>query len=216
MAIATTGVAAAPDAVEPQHKLVAAEAQLAQAFWIAEKPAEAVPHDRAGIAVAMRLIAREPDNMAWQREIDELRLGLGDALRKTGDLPGALVAYGESRSASEALAAARPNEAQWRHRRVVSLLRIASVNGLAGDAAAQWAALQAATETAEALVAGEPGAPQWREDLIDVRQSVALVELARKESPPPSRISARRLRSPTRWWPRIPARRAGASRRPSH
>lgn len=181
LALTRSLAAGAPDDTVLRHDVADAELSLARAMVVAEKPQGAAAHARAGIAALQSMMARTPATPEWQAELSQLREYLGDALVKAGDTGGALVAFEQDRRAGDALAAAAPGNGQWRNQVAVSLLRIATVQGLRGSPDAQWNALQAAT-SAVAPLAGRPDLPlSWQRTIIDVRQAVATTEFIRHD-----------------------------------
>jgi tetratricopeptide (TPR) repeat protein len=182
--IAKAMAAASPADTGLQHKVAQWELSLARAFLVSNTPGDVAAHARAGIAALLPLLAHDGGNADWQGELAELRLILGDALAKQGDFDGALAAYNDGRTASEALAAAHPEDGRWQHEVVASLMRIASADFLAKRPDDQWTALQAASAAAAQLAARQGIPPQWRRDLIAVSEANGSAELARNDFAP--------------------------------
>jgi serine/threonine protein kinase/tetratricopeptide (TPR) repeat protein len=63
----------------------------------------ALAEQRAALAIANGLAAREPNNLDWRRDVAESRLGLGQVLVARGDLDAAIVEFRAGLSASDAL-----------------------------------------------------------------------------------------------------------------
>jgi tetratricopeptide (TPR) repeat protein len=66
---------------------------------------------RAGLALREALVAGDPSNAGWQRDLMVSRYNVGEGLRARGDAPGALAAYRAALAISERLVASDPDNA---------------------------------------------------------------------------------------------------------
>ena len=165
----------APSDPARQHAVVEAEATVARGMIIARQETEVAAHARAGIAVLEPLLAAGP--LDWHAELSQLRNYLGDALVKAGDHAGALAAFEADRRAGQALILAYPgDDGRWRNQVAASLLRSATVQGLANNPGSQREALNAAS-AAVAPLAGRDLPIVWQRTIIELRQNIATAEL---------------------------------------
>ena len=181
LALAQRMSGAAPRDAAARHGVAEAETALVDAYYLNKQYAPAAKHARAGVLILRQLLLDGGAKPDWYAELARLRQNLGLALMMLGDTTGAVAAHEESRAASEVLLGTQPQEGQWRHEMVVSLLRIAEAHARAGDNDAQWAALQRAVDAAAPLDALADGHPDWQRTLIDVQQTAGVAELVRHE-----------------------------------
>jgi tetratricopeptide (TPR) repeat protein len=82
---------------------------------------------QSSLAIDKRLIARDPANTQWQRDLTISYDNIGNVQRAQGDLQAALSSYQQSLQIREKLAARDPANTQWQTDLVVSLYKIATV-----------------------------------------------------------------------------------------
>ena len=71
---------------------------------------------RQSLALRETLVARDPANTQWRRDLALSHSRLGDMFVAQGDRPGGLAAYRHSLALFEALAALDPANSQWAKR----------------------------------------------------------------------------------------------------
>ena len=110
---------------------------------------DAIEH-RARLAVRLRLleavrgslrklVASDPSNAQWQRDLSATQIKLGYVLRAQGDLGGALAAYRASLAIAQRLAAADPSNTQWQRGFCASCVHMAVILEQSGAGGAlQW------------------------------------------------------------------------------
>jgi hypothetical protein len=81
------------------------------------------------MGISEALIARDPANTEWQRDMSVSYTKIGDVLVAQRDGAGALTAYRKGLAISETLAARDPANTEWRHDLIVSLVRLCKVTG---------------------------------------------------------------------------------------
>jgi tetratricopeptide (TPR) repeat protein len=86
---------------------------------------EALAAYRADLAVSEKLVATDPRNTEWQRDLSISHERLGAILVKTGRRPEALDAYRRTLTIRERLAAADPGNALWQTDLVLALFQVA-------------------------------------------------------------------------------------------
>lgn len=85
---------------------------------------EALAAYRKGLAIAAALVARDPANTEWQRDLSVSYNKIGDVLTAQGDARAALAAYREGLSIREALAARDPANSRWQLDLAVSCAKL--------------------------------------------------------------------------------------------
>jgi len=101
------------------------------------QPEAATAAYAAGLEISRELRRREPENLAWQRDLAVNLVKLGDVLRRRGDVAAALAAYEESLALRRGLAAAAPNDARYQNDIAWALDRLGDLKldrGFAADA----------------------------------------------------------------------------------
>ena len=73
---------------------------------------------RGALAAAKRLLAADPGNAGWRRDVSVSYDRVGDVLVAQGDLPGALKSFRDGLAIAEQLSRADPGNAGWRRGRV--------------------------------------------------------------------------------------------------
>jgi hypothetical protein len=141
--------------------------------------------------IAAKLVALDPSNAVWQRELSVSWNKLGDVRRAQSDLAGAERAYEAGKEIAATLVASDPSNAQWQSDLAVSWPKLGDVRRAQGDLAGAKRAYEASKEIAATLVASDPSNAQWQRELSvswgrlgDVRQAqrdLAGAERAYKE-----------------------------------
>jgi phage tail protein X len=93
-----------------------------------------------GQAIHFKLVAADPGNAAWQRDLAVSWSKLGEVRVAQGNLAGAVAAYKASQAIAERLAAADPGNAGWQRNLIVSHVKLSEVAASADDARRQLAA----------------------------------------------------------------------------
>jgi tetratricopeptide (TPR) repeat protein len=133
----------------------------------------AVQGDLAGALAAYResldtrraLVARDPSNTQWRRDVTVSLNRVGDVLAAQGDHAGALAAYRESLEITRALITRDPRNTQWQRDVSVSLNRVGEVLVAQGDLTGALAAYRESLEITRALVTMDPSNTQWQRDV---------------------------------------------------
>ncbi len=112
----------------------------------------------AARAIFQELIAEQPDNTGWQRDLSVSQNKLGDALRSQGDLAGALKAYRAGLETMEKLAARNPANTLWQADLSVSYERIGDMLMSAGEAAQALESYRKSLEIHKKLTERNPAA----------------------------------------------------------
>jgi tetratricopeptide (TPR) repeat protein len=111
---------------------------------------------REGLAIRRRLVAQDPDNVAWALDVTWSLTGLGGALMARGDLDGALASLGEALAIRRGLAARDPDNGQRRLDVSWSLMAVGDALADKGDHAGSLAALREALAVRRVLLAADP------------------------------------------------------------
>jgi tetratricopeptide (TPR) repeat protein len=157
-----------------------AELQLARVLLLADKPGEVVQHAGAGIAAMMS--AGQSDDPAFEKTLRELRLLLGDAQVKSGDIHGGLSTYADDRKRAHAMMVSHPDDMSWRRALVTSWLRTAEAQSRANRQLDLWTTLQAAKAASAPVVGPEAQTPEWKNLQIDLHQWLGTAEMGRQET----------------------------------
>jgi tetratricopeptide (TPR) repeat protein len=80
---------------------------------------------QAALAIAERLVASDPGNAAWQRDLSVSHNKIGDVLVAQGDLTATLASYQASLAIGERLAQQDPGNAGWQRDLAFSNWRLA-------------------------------------------------------------------------------------------
>ncbi|HYJ58152.1 MAG TPA: hypothetical protein VEW64_02230, partial [Methyloceanibacter sp.] len=120
------------------------------------------------VAIARRVLATDPDNSKFQRDLSLSLDKFGDVKRAQGDAGGAMAAYSESLAIARRLAGIDPDNAQWQADVIASLYKVA----LAEDGERKSAALDEALTLLERLEAAgklSPDKQDWKNRLLALR-----------------------------------------------
>lgn len=126
---------------------------------------ESRQHAEAAVAVAERLVALEPGNAAWQRDLSVGRLRVGAALVAAGDSAAALRAYRDGLTIAGRLAAADPRDVESQRDLSVGHERVGNVLAAQGEAGAALEAYRAAFAIRQRLAVSDAANLQWQRDL---------------------------------------------------
>ena len=169
-----------PTEVKPLALLADAARALAQAGndLVAAGDREAVLFAyRKSLAICEQLVAADPGNAGWQRDLADNHVRIGDVLLHAGDREGARDAYGKALAITEKLAAADPGNAGWQHDLFISHDRIGDVL-FASDRAAALDAYRKSLAILEQLAAVNPGNANLQRDLTYSHTTIGDVLLA--------------------------------------
>ena len=117
-----------------------------------------------GLAIRHKLVAADPGNAWWQRDMGVALNRVGDVRLAAGDRSAALTAYEESLAIMRKLVAADPGNANWQSDFALLLYKVST----AADVPRARAALREALTIAEALGRDnklKPARQTWSQDL---------------------------------------------------
>ena len=120
---------------------------------------------RAGMVISQRLVATDPSNAEWQRELSVSHNKVGDVLSSQGDLVGALETYRAGMVIKQRLAAAEPSNADWQRDLSVSHNKVGDVLVSQGDLAGAMEAYRADMVIMQRLATADPSNTDWQRDL---------------------------------------------------
>ena len=133
---------------------------------------------RASLEIAEKLVAQDPSNTQWQRDLSVGHTRIGDVLLAQGDLAGALTSYRADLGIAEKLAAQDPSNTQWQRDLTVSHTKIGDVHVSQGDSAGALASYRAGQKVREELAAQDPSNAEWQRDLSVSHNRIGDVLLA--------------------------------------
>jgi predicted negative regulator of RcsB-dependent stress response len=120
---------------------------------------------RKGLGIREVMVARDPANTGWQRDLSVSQIEIGDVLLAQGNGPGALAAYRKGLEIQEALAARNPANTGWQRDLSVSYIKIGDVLLAQGNGPGALASYRKALEIQEALAARDPSNTELQRDL---------------------------------------------------
>jgi tetratricopeptide (TPR) repeat protein len=120
---------------------------------------------RASHIVFEKLVAKDPANALWQRDLSLSYNKIGDVLSAQGDFAGALTSYRASLAISEKLAMQDPANAGRQRDLSISYSKVGDVQSAQGDWAGALTSYQASLTINETLVKQDPDNLQWQRDL---------------------------------------------------
>jgi tetratricopeptide (TPR) repeat protein len=123
------------------------------------------PNLERALALFEGLVAADPGNAGWQRDLSVSHNKMGDVLRAQGNLPAALESYRASHDIFERLAAADPGNAGWQRDLSVSHNKMGDVLWAQGNLPAALESYRASLAIRERLAAADPGNAGWQRDL---------------------------------------------------
>jgi len=108
------------------------------------------------------LLAGNPSNTAWQRQLWLEHIKIGDVRRARGDLANALASYRDALAVIDRVATSDPGNADWQHDLSSSYTAIGDVQKAQGDLARALASYRKALVIVERLAKSEPGNAVWQ------------------------------------------------------
>jgi eukaryotic-like serine/threonine-protein kinase len=124
------------------------------------------------------LLAGNPGNAGWQRDLSVSYIKVGDVQQAQGDLAAALKSYRDSLAISERLAQSDPSNAGWQRDLSVAYDNVGDVQQAQGDLAAALKSYQADLAISERLAQSDPGNAGWQSDLSVSYEKVGDVQRA--------------------------------------
>lgn len=132
---------------------------------------------RRALETAERLIAFNPRDLAWQRELSVVHSCIGSALLQQRDTGGALTAFLDSLSIRESLGALDPANALWQDDLWRAYDNVGVAAATVGDLDGAIAAYRAAVAVARHLAALDSDVEAWQLHLWNAHEAVADVLL---------------------------------------
>ncbi|MEM6946603.1 MAG: TIR domain-containing protein [Pseudomonadota bacterium] len=129
------------------------------------------------LEIARDLVARDPGNLGYRRDVWVSLERIADVQLRGGDASAALAAYEEGLEIARDLVARDPGNLGYRRDVSVSLDRIADVQLRSGDAASALAAYEKGLEIRRDLAARDPGNLGYRRDVSVSLNRIADVQL---------------------------------------
>jgi len=129
------------------------------------------------------LIALEPEEPRWQRDLSVSLERLGDLKVTRGDLDGAQQDFERSLAIAERLAADEPGNAGWQRDLSVSLNKLGDLKVTRGDLDGAQQDFERSLAIRERLAADEPGNAGWQRDLAVSHFQLGRVADARDDEP---------------------------------
>ena len=114
------------------------------------------------------LLASNPENTAFQRELEVSYEKVGDVQLAQGDLAGALKSYRDSLAIRERLAQSDPGNAGWQRDLSVSYNKVGDVQVAQGKLDEALQSYRQSLAVRERLAAADPNNTQWHNDLDHV------------------------------------------------
>ena len=112
-----------------------------------------------------RLLAKDPDNAGWQRDLSVSYNRIGGILEVQGDLSAALIQFAKGLKICESLAAKDPEKPEWQSGLSLSYNRIGAILQAQGDLSAALIQFGKGLKIRENLVARDPDKPEWQSGL---------------------------------------------------
>jgi tetratricopeptide (TPR) repeat protein len=120
---------------------------------------------RAALEIAKGLVANDPGNAEWRRDLWVSHIKVGDGHLAQGDLDDALTRYQASLAIAEGLARDDPGDAVLRRDFSASHIKVGDVHRARGDLDASLTRYRASLAIREGLARDDPGNAAWRRDL---------------------------------------------------
>ena len=121
------------------------------------------------------LVAGNPREMQFQRQLAMALLKIGKAQQAQGDLASALKSYRDDLAITDLLAKSDPSNAQWQRDLEVSYLSIGDVQVALGNLASALKTYRDALTVAEHLAKSNPGNADWQYDLGSAYEKSAML-----------------------------------------
>jgi len=112
-----------------------------------------------------QLVAADPGNVEWQRDLSVSQDRVGNVLLALGDLAGALVSYRDSLAVRQRLVAADPGNTEWQQYLGVSHNKVGDVLIAQGDLVGALISYREDQAVMQRLAVVDPGNPGWQRDL---------------------------------------------------
>jgi tetratricopeptide (TPR) repeat protein len=125
-----------------------------------------------------RLVAADPGNDLWQRDLSVAHNKIGDVLRAQGSLALTLDSYRAALAISERLASADPDDAGWQRDLSVAHEKIGDVQSVQGNLARALHSYSTCLAIRERLEAKDPGNSHWQRDLAVAHNKIGDVQSA--------------------------------------
>ena len=116
-------------------------------------------------AILEQLLAGNPDNTSWRRDLSVSQNKLGDALRAQGDMKGALESYRAGLDTMEKLAKSDAKNLGWQRDIAVSRERIGDMLSADGDYAGALVEYRKSLAIGEEMAKLNPSNTEWQRDL---------------------------------------------------
>ena len=127
---------AAPAPGNPEwHRKVLFSYRLLGSVEMNVNPDAARAHFGNGLEAAKKLVAEDPGNTAWQRELVSFHDRLGDVEQMAGNHEAAEARLGEALEAAKKLAATDPNNVEWQIELIRVELKLVALHDLMHDQA---------------------------------------------------------------------------------
>ena len=124
------------------------------------------------------LLAGDPGNAGWQRDLSVSYERVGDVQVAQGDLAGALKSYRDSLATFDRLTKSDPGNAGWQRDLSVSYERVGDVQVAQGDLAGALKSYRDSLAIRDRLVKSDPGNAGWQRDLSVSLNNVGNVQVA--------------------------------------
>ncbi|MGZ9213585.1 MAG: nSTAND1 domain-containing NTPase [Candidatus Binatia bacterium] len=140
-------------------------------------------------AALMELVlASNPTDAGWRRDLSVSYEKVGDAQRAQSDFAGAQQSYRADLAIAEALSASDPSNAQWRWDLSVSYEKVGDVQQAQGDLAGALKSFRAAMAIRETVSASHTSNVGWRRDLAVIYERVG--DTLEKQNDVPGAVAA--------------------------
>ena len=130
---------------------------------------------RDSLALMEQVAARDPANAAWQLGLGTSHFYVGDALRRQGDLDGALQHYQEYREIAERVSARDPRNMEWKLEASFGHSNVAAVLEAKGDLAGSLAELETTLALKQQVADSAPDNVEWQRTLASTHNRQGLV-----------------------------------------
>ncbi len=132
-----------------------------------------------GQALVQDLIARDPDNPTWQRDLSVSYNNIGDIRAARGDRDGALKAYEDGLDIAKRLAERDKNNAEWQRDLSVSYNKIGDIRAARGDRDGALKAYEDGLDIRKRLAERDKNNAEWQRDLSVVYNKIGDIRAAR-------------------------------------
>lgn len=132
---------------------------------------------RKSLSLAQRLVAKDPGNVLWQRDLSVSHNKVSEALGAQGELEAALVGFQTAMGISVGLAEQDPGNAEWLRDVSVSHERIGSILATQNNLAGAMESFRASLSIRQGLVAKQPDNQDLLRDVSISHEKIADVLL---------------------------------------